>query len=309
MLGRVDYEMAQSDRVTLAMFLLVSVLAGGNAVGIRFSNRELDPFWGAGLRFAGAALILIAAMAVLKLPIPRHRNLLGALLYGLLFFAAAFALIYYGLQELHAGFGQVLLALVPLLTLLLAVLERQEVFRWAAAGGGALALAGVVVISQGALRESIPILSLLALVGGAICFAQAAIVAGWVRDVHPISINAVGMTAATVVLMGLSLVTGETQTLPDAAATWLAIGYLIVVGSVIVFVLTVVVIQQWGPTRAAYMLVLIPIFTVAYSVWLLDEPIGRELVIGGALVLAGVYVGALRSSKTPTPTMTPATET
>ncbi len=47
--------MRQSDRVTLAMFLLVSVLAGGNAVGIRFSNRELDPFWGAGLRFAGAA--------------------------------------------------------------------------------------------------------------------------------------------------------------------------------------------------------------------------------------------------------------
>lgn len=301
--------MRQSDRVTLAMFLLVSVLAGGNAVGIRFSNRELDPFWGAGLRFAGAALILIAAMFVLKLPIPRRRNLLGALLYGLLFFAAAFALIYYGLQELHAGFGQVLLALVPLLTLLLAVLERQEVFRWAAAGGGALALVGVVVISQGALRESIPILSLLALVGGAICFAQASIVAGWVRDVHPISINAVGMAAATVVLIGLSLVTGETQMLPDAAATWLAIAYLIVVGSVVVFVLTVVVIQHWGPTRAAYMLVLIPVFTVAYSVWLLDEPVGWELVIGGAFVLAGVYVGALRSSKTPTPTITPAIET
>ena len=41
--------------------------------------------------------------------------------------------------------------LVPLLTLLLAVLERQEAFRWAAAGGGGLALVGVVVMSQGAL--------------------------------------------------------------------------------------------------------------------------------------------------------------
>ncbi len=84
---------------------------------------------------------------------------------------------------------------------------------------------------------------------------------------------------------------------------------MIVVGSVVVFVLTVVVIQHWGPTRAAYMLVLIPVFTVAYSVWLLDEPVGWELVIGGAFVLAGVYVGALRSSKTPTPTVTSAIET
>ncbi len=54
---------------------------------------------------------------------------------------------------------------------------------------------------------------------------------------------------------------------------------------------------------------MIPVFTVAYSVWLLDEPVGWELGIGGAFVLAGVYVGALRSSKTPTPTITPAIET
>ncbi len=288
--------MTQSDRVALAAFLVVSVLAGGNAVGIRFSNRELDPLWGAGLRFAGAALILLVAMFVLKLPMPRNRNLYGSVLFGLLFFAAAFALAYYGFQELHAGFGQILLALVPLLTLLLAVLERQEAFRWAAAGGGGLALVGVVVMSQGALGESIPILSMLALVGSAICFAQAGIVAAWLREVHPISMNALGMAAATVVLIGLSFLTGETHVLPGAAATWLALGYLIVIGSVVVFVLTVFVIKQWGPTRAAYMFVLIPIFTVAYSIWLLDEPVGWELVLGGILVLAGVYVGALRQS-------------
>ncbi|MBD0291943.1 MAG: ATP-dependent helicase [Jiangellaceae bacterium] len=40
--------------------------------------------------------------------------------------------------------------------------------------------------------------------------------------------------------------------------------------------------------------VLIPFVTVALSVWLNDEPITAGLVIGGVLVLAGVYVGALR---------------
>ncbi len=38
----------------------------------------------------------------------------------------------------------------------------------------------------------------------------------------------------------------------------------------------------------------IPIFTVLFSAWLDDEPVGVELILGGLLVLAGVYIGALR---------------
>lgn len=288
---------SQTDRVTLAAFVLVSVLAGGNAVGIRFSNRELDPLWGAGLRFAAAALILLVAMAVLRLPMPRGRDLGGAALYGLLNFAAAFALIYYGLQELHAGFAQILLALVPLATLLLAVVERQEAFRWAAAAGGVIALVGIAVMSQGALSESIPLASVLALIGSAFCFAQAAIVVGWIREVHPVSMNATGMAAGAAALVVGSFIAGESQAVPEVAETWAALAYLIVIGSVVVFVLYVLVIKRWGASRAAYTLVLIPVFTLMYSVWLLDEPVGWELLAGGALVVAGVYVGALRESQ------------
>jgi drug/metabolite transporter (DMT)-like permease len=34
--------------------------------------------------------------------------------------------------------------------------------------------------------------------------------------------------------------------------------------------------------------------TVALSAWLLDEPVGLALLFGGLLVIAGVYIGALR---------------
>jgi drug/metabolite transporter (DMT)-like permease len=40
--------------------------------------------------------------------------------------------------------------------------------------------------------------------------------------------------------------------------------------------------------------VLIPFVTVPLSAWLDQEPIGVGLVFGGMLVLAGVYIGALR---------------
>jgi hypothetical protein len=39
------------DRIALACFVSSGVFAGGNAVAVRFSNRELTPLWGAGLRF------------------------------------------------------------------------------------------------------------------------------------------------------------------------------------------------------------------------------------------------------------------
>ena len=101
------------DRLVTAAFVTGSLLAGGNAVAVRFSNRELDPMWGAGLRFSLAAILLFALMAMLRLGMPRGRALIGALLYGVFNFAAAFGLAYYGLVRVHAGLGQTVLALVP----------------------------------------------------------------------------------------------------------------------------------------------------------------------------------------------------
>ena len=113
------------DRAVLAAFVGVSVLGGGNAVGIRFSNRELDPLWGATVRFALAGLLLLAVVAVLRLSLPRGRALAGAAVFGALNFGLGFGLAYYALLRLHAGFGQIVLALVPLLTTLL-VLRRRD---------------------------------------------------------------------------------------------------------------------------------------------------------------------------------------
>ena len=287
----------EGDQVALASFVLMSVLAGGNAVAIRFSNRELDPLWGASVRFALAAALLLTAMAALRLAIPRGPALLGAVVSGALTFGAAFALAYYALVEIHAGFGQTLLALVPLATLLLAVAQRQERLSAAALGGALIALVGVAVMSQAPLRDSLPLLSLLAALGAALCFAEGAILVRWFPPVHPVTINAIGMATGAVLLALGSVLIGETISLPERAETWAAIGYLVAVGSVVVFVLYVVVLRYWVASRAAYEFVLIPVVTLALSAWLDDEPVGLGLVLGGLLVLAGVYVGALRTAE------------
>jgi drug/metabolite transporter (DMT)-like permease len=287
----------RGERLPLAAFLVGSVLAGGNAVGVRYSNRELDPLWGAGFRFALAAILLAGLMALLRLAPPRGRALVGAALYGSLNFGAAFALAYYGFVRVHAGLGQTLLAVVPLVTLLLAVLQRQERFRLAALVGSVLALLGIAVLSQAPLREDVPLLSLLALIASAFCFAEAAIVVRRFPAVHPITMNAVGMAAAAALLIGAALFAGDVIALPERGETWFAIGYLVAVGSIVVFGLYIVVLRYWSASRAAYTFVVVPLVTVVLSAWLDDEPVRLSLVIGGALVLAGVYVGALRRAE------------
>jgi drug/metabolite transporter (DMT)-like permease len=284
---------SDGERVALTAFLTYTVLAGGNAVGIRFSNRELSPLWGGSLRFALAAALLLAVMVVLRLAFPRGRALGGSPLYGLFNFAGSFGLIYYGLVQVHAGLGQILLALVPLATLLLAVLWRQERLGAAAVIGTLFALVGVAAISRSPLQNAVPLLSVLAVVGGAICFAQALGLVRRFPRVHPVSMNAIGMTAGAAVLLAASLVADEPIVLPQRTETWAAMAYLVVVGSVVVFLLYLIVLRYWAASRASYGFVIIPFVTLALSAWLDNEPVGVGLVLGGLLVLAGVYVGAL----------------
>lgn len=282
------------ERTALAAFFAMSVLAGGNAVAIRFSNRELDPLWGACLRFALAASLLAALMAILRVSPPRGRALAGAMLYGAFGIGGAFALAYYGLVDVHAGLGQTVLALVPLATLFLVVLQRQERLRFSAVIGGLLALAGIAVMSGATVQGDVPALPLLALVGSALCFAQAAILVRRFPPVHPVAMNALGMGAGAALLLAGALLARDTVELPQRAETWLALTYLVPVGSVLVFLLYLVVLRHWEASRAAYEFVLIPVVTVALSAWLDNEPLGLGLLVGGPLVLLGVYVGALR---------------
>lgn len=299
----------QGDRVAFISFATVVVFGSATAVGIRFSNRELAPLWGAGFRFLIAAAILGAVMAVLRLPAPQGRALRGAAVFGALNFGGAFALLYYGLVRVHGGLGQTMLAVVPLATLILAVAHGQERMRPRALIGALVALAGVASLSLGPLRDGVPLVSILALVGSALCMAEAAVLVRSFPAVHPVPLNAIAMLVGGALLTAASTMLGEPMELPRATETWLALAYTVLIGSVVVFVLFIVVLAHWSASRTTYAFVLIPLLTVLLSAWIDDEPLRPELGIGGLLVVAGVYIGALRSSPAEERVVRPTTPT
>jgi drug/metabolite transporter (DMT)-like permease len=281
------------DPRVLAVFLAV-VLAGGlNGVAIRFSNQELAPFWGSVARLLPAAVLMFGIVLARRSSVPRGQALVGIVLFGVLGFAVSYALLYWGLVDAPAGAGAVAIALVPLLTLLLAPIHGLERFRWQALAGALISLGGVVVVFADQLGADVSIISLVALLGGAAAVAESTILVKRFPQSPPEVTNTVAMAVAVPLLLGLSIASGERQALPTQPATIAALVYLVTFGSVFLFMGFLYVLARWPASAASYEMLLMPLVTVPAAGLLRSEPVTAAFVVGAAFVLMGVYVGAI----------------
>lgn len=285
------------SRLNVAIFLLIAIIGGGNPVGVSIAVDELDPVWAAATRFLAAGAIFAAIMAVLRVPIPTGRAFIGSVVYGVLGFLGAFTFLFWGLQETPPGTGQIIIALVPLMTLLLAVVHGLERFRMRALVGMLVALGGLVFLFADRISADVPILSLLAVVAGAAFLAESGVVLKMTPRMHPVASNAVGMLAGGALLLALSALLGDAWVAPTQSDTWVAMAFLVVGGSVAVFGLYVFLLDRWTASAVSYSLLVQPVFAVAYSAVLTNEPITPALFIGGAVVLVGVYIGAFSAPR------------
>jgi drug/metabolite transporter (DMT)-like permease len=286
------------ERRILLAFAAVVLLAGSNIVAVRFSNRELDPFWGAGVRFLAASVILWAFVVRGHHRLPEGRALGGAFVYGVLSFLIAYAFFYWGSQEVPAGLGGTIMASVPLLTVMLAAAHRLERLRLRAVVGAVVALTGIAVMSSDALSGDVSVVSVLAVVVAAAAAAESGIVLKLLPSAHPVVTNAIGMSVGAALLLLLSLLVGESRQAPATPSVWASLIYL-AIASPFLFMLIVYVIKRWTATGASYQFVLFPIVSVIGGALLLGEDITSSLLLGAPLVLLGVYVGALSGSRSP----------
>lgn len=284
------------DRVALAAFVVAVLVLGGNPVGVRFSNRELAPFFGAALRFAVSAAVLFAILALRRTSLPRGRALAGAVVYGLGQYFLNFALIYWGLVEVPAGMFAVVFATLPLWTIFLASAAGLERLSARNVLGTLVAVAGLAIVFASEISGNVPLLRVGAIVAGAFFAAGTGVIVKAFPRTSPVATNAVGTLVGTPLLLVLSAVAGEHWALPQQSATWLAFAFL-VFSTVVGFVTITFVILRWTPSAAAYQVTLSPIVTVILATLLASETFGPGLFVGGAVVLVGVVIGALATAR------------
>ncbi len=285
------------QRLNVAIFVAIALIGGGNPVGVAIVVDELDPLWAAAMRFIAAGAIFALGMVLFRIPVPHGRALAGSLLYGGLGFFAAFTCLFWGLQETPPGTSQVIIALVPLLTLGFAIAHGLEQFSLRALIGALVALGGLAFLVNDRIEADVPLLSLLAMVAGAVFLAESAVILKLTPRAHPVASNAVGMLAGSAGLLTLSAVVGDTWSAPTQSDTWAAMIFLVLGGSVAVFGLFAFLLGRWTASAVSYILLLQPLPTLVYSALLRGEPLTPALLIGGAIMLLGVYIGAFAPSR------------
>jgi drug/metabolite transporter (DMT)-like permease len=288
------------DRVTLAAFVGFVLIAGAVAVAVRLGSFELPALWAASLRYAMAVPIFAALAIALHIPFPRGANLRGALLFSLTFVTST-ALFYVGVSGSSASMGALAFAVTPLTTLALAAgiglerLTRRGVVGALAAAGGML----VVVGDQ--LSAAVPPPALLALGGGMLFGAITTVVIKRLPPGHPVTANAVGGPFVLPILLALSWAAHEPWVLPSRPETWVTLGFLVLFGTVLLFPLALFIIGRWTASGYSYTNLFKPLAGIALAAVILGEPLRVSFVLGGALVLVGVWVGAFGPQAGPSP--------
>jgi drug/metabolite transporter (DMT)-like permease len=285
--------MNRPSSAVLAVFVAVVLIGGTNFVAVRFSNRELAPFWGAGFRFALAGALLVAFARWRHIPLPLGPALPGVALLGVLNFGVSYAFAYWGLLQAPAAMAATFVALVPLMTFFMTTALGMERFRWSGVVGGAIAVIGVALVFIDQLTATVPLASLAALFLQAVAVAVSTVLLKRLPRADPIGTNAVAMLCGAALLLAIAAIARENPTLPSRPEVWVAFIYLVTLGGIGLFMGIVFIVRRWTASASAYVTVLFPVVAVAVGAILAGELVSVQFVAGAFLVMIGTYVGAL----------------
>jgi drug/metabolite transporter (DMT)-like permease len=282
----------------------LALIWGASFMFIKVAVRELDPATLIAGRIALAALTL-AAVVPASLGTRRTWNELRRyawplVVVALLNTAIPFWLLSWGETRVDSGLASIIQAAVPIFMAVFALgFFPSERITGLRLGGVLLGFVGVALL-VGA-EPGGQILGALAVVGMAVFYAIGGLLAGRFLSETPPLVVAFGTTAiAALVTAGPGIVQA-----PHSVPGWKVIGSVVVlgvVGTAIAYLLFFALISGAGAARAGLVTYLVPPVALVYGSVFLGESIGAVALVGLALILGGVALGARARRRVPVET-------
>ena len=254
----------------------------------------VPPFTSIALRFAIATAILLAIAKIMKIPLgtqPHEKTLW--LINGALFFSVSYGIVYWSEQYVPSGLTSILFSTFPLMVTLFAHLMLPgEPLKLRAGIGALVAFSGVVVIFSEDLTKLVgpkaEIAAAVFMISPLVSAMSSVFVKKWGARIHPISLAAMPMAVATVVMAGMALLFERDRRIVWTPAAIGSLAYLSVPGSAMTFTLYYWLLRHVRASRVALIAYATPVIAVVTGVLFLHEPLTSRFVLGGALVIAGV---------------------
>lgn len=213
---------------------------------------------------------------------------------GIMGNALPFFLITWGQHGIDSGLAGILMAIMPLATVLLSHFFADERMTSRTAVGFIAGFAGIVVLmGPGVLRElggdRSDIERQAAVLGGALCYAVNVVVARRLPPTHVLVVSAATLLAASIVMLAILTLQGHSllEMLPTQSSlpSVLWLGFVSTAAATLVYFR---IIASAGPTFASLMNYLIPVIAVLTGIAVLGEELGANAFLALALLLGGI---------------------
>jgi drug/metabolite transporter (DMT)-like permease len=284
--------------VVLAALVVVYVVWGSTYLGIRVVVEEAPPLQSMGLRYTCAALVLGAILAmrggVRRLRVTRP-ELMGAAFLGLMLPVLGNGMVSVG-EDLGApsGVTALLIAVAPLMITIFRTIDGDRPRGLSLFGVllGFVGLAYLVLAGRGTDAGEVPIVAAGLIVFASSCWAFGSWVQPRLRLPKDVFVTTVyEMLAGGLILVGAGTAVGERFSPTSYGAhTWLALGYLVVFGSVIAFTAYVWLLANAPISLVATYAYVNPVVAVFLGWLILSEEITGAVLLGGGIVVGAVAI-------------------
>jgi drug/metabolite transporter (DMT)-like permease len=288
--------------------LLVGALAtlyvvwGSTYLAISVVVDEVPPLTAAGARFllAGFLLGLVLVLIRHRRNLVIHRDeVISAAGISLLTLFAAFSLLFLGETRVPSGLAALLIASVPLWVVVLRLIARERVDRVMLAAVAA-GFGGVAALLAPGAHIAAPVLWMLVVLGAAGSEALGSFAAQRVRlPEDPLLSATVQMLFAGAVTLGTGLAVGERVDVAGISAKGvLALGYLVVPGSIVAYTAFVWLLQNASVSTATTYAYVNPVIALFVGWAVVDEALGALTLASAAVIVGAVAVVLTREAHT-----------
>jgi drug/metabolite transporter (DMT)-like permease len=282
----------RTSRVDWLLFLALGVIWGSSYLFIKLAVDDYGTFTLVALRLLIGAAFLWSVILIARQALPREPRLYGHLLVmAIINITIPFLLITWAEQSVESSLAAILTSPVPLFAIVLSALFlHDEPMRLNGLIGLLVGFVGVVIItSRGLTGAGSSIAGEVALLGAAFSYAAGAVYSRRnVRGVAPMIPAVFQVTFAMLITGTISLLFEAPWTVtPDTEAIF-SIIWLGILGSGLAYLFVFRLFANWGATRTTLVAYVLPVVGIVLGYLVLDEPVDARLIVGTALVIAGV---------------------